>query len=337
MGEQQYFLLSQSFLHGVLYFQALPSHLGDTIFWQGHYFWPNPPLPVLLFVPFSLLSRLIPLPFIPGLVQVLCVMAVFASLYALSRRLHFSRIDSSYLAFAFCFATNFLGVAAIPWSWYFAHVLVVLFIILALLESLGKNRPWIIGNIFSFILATRYTAAIGLLYFVFRIPKNRLFQLLLPPFIAGLLLLAYNYARFGTVLDLGYLQNNLPSLYSASRLSGFFSSSHLLPNILLFLKSVIFTSPMLIALFFLPFKHPLSRHLLFVSAVVALPAFFYFSLGGSQFGYRYALDFYPYLFMLLLLNYCPPLSKKFKGLILLSSLANVYQLFLFISQFIRLE
>lgn len=93
--------------------------------------------------------------------------------------------------------------------------------------------------------------------------------------------------------------------------------------------SIFLTSPIFIYLFSLSYKDRLSKILIITIAAIALPIFLYYGIGWRQFGYRYALDFLPFLFFLLIKNYkerFKELSLGFKTVIIISSLTNLYLL-----------
>ncbi len=80
-------------------------------------------------------------------------------------------------------------------------------------------------------------------------------------------------------------------------------------------------------LFCLKYNDLISKQLLLSIAVVASCIFAYYGIGYIQFGYRYSLDFLPFLFFLLIRNYQnerPQLSLGFKKIILLTALTNCY-------------
>lgn len=351
-GEEQYVLLARSFLAGHTYFVQLPVQLGDTFYYRQHYYWPNPPLPALMFTPLVWLGSRFHFSVSQGLLQPFLVAALFFVIYMLCRKLLFSTANSLALAFAFCFSTTAIGVLFVPWSWYVAHTLALLFVFLALVEYFGRQRTWFIGLLFGLVLATRFTAALGLIFFLFRFPRSKYLSLTLPSLITFVLLIGYNYVRFGTVVDLGYLYNSVPAMSQTARAIGTFSLSHVPANLYYLLLSpprvgtpflaadslgmgFLFTAPLFLWLMFLRYRHPLSRYLLFTVLVIVVPILCYFSLGYHQFGYRYSLDFLPYLFLLFLLNYSPPLRPRFQAVVLLTSLTNLYLLITFVAQFIR--
>jgi len=91
--------------------------------------------------------------------------------------------------------------------------------------------------------------------------------------------------------------------------------------------SIFITSPIFLKLFFLKHKDDLSKAILVSVVIIAIPIFLYYGVGVRQMGYRYSLDFLPLLFWLLMRNYNvdrKTLSTRFKYLILVSSILNLY-------------
>jgi hypothetical protein len=77
--------------------------------------------------------------------------------------------------------------------------------------------------------------------------------------------------------------------------------------------------------------------------VLAIPSLLYFGIGFSQFGYRYSLDFLPFLFLILLPTFkegLPPFAKILIGAgiifncIFMLSIWDIYPLF-HISQYLK--
>jgi hypothetical protein len=128
-----------------------------------------------------------------------------------------------YLAFAFCFASTYIIVAFLPWSWFFVQAVTVFFLFLAICEWHGKKRYWLIGLYYAVILASRFTAALTIVFFIGDIlwdrklsgrgRSARLGLLLAPAAAAGLLLAWYNYSRFGDPFDSGYMRSGNVSDY----------------------------------------------------------------------------------------------------------------------------
>jgi len=98
--------------------------------------------------------------------------------------------------------------------------------------------------------------------------------------------------------------------------------------------SVWITSPLFLFLLGLRHRDDTSLLLLLTSFVIAVPILLYYGIGFRQFGYRYSLDFLPFLYYLLLRNYRQQrgdLTTGFKALILLSAMWNLY---LFVGHFV---
>jgi hypothetical protein len=368
--EQQFVQLADSFLQGKLYLIEPSQHWPnpeeplDLIPWQDHYYWAEGPFPAIVLMPFVYFSRLIKLSFYQGYLQIFLVLFIFLLYFKQNRKIGYDNIDSLFMAYAFCFASMFLGIAMISSSYYFAQAITVLLLLLIINEYLSKKRYWLIGILFGFIALTRITACVGVILFALEIlfttnSKNKiknLCQLFLPITIISSSLLLYNKMRFGNIFEQGYgLQPEIPSLMKA-RSYGLFSLVHVpgnlyyaflasptpvfkdgLSHVLKFPyitadpwgMSVFITSPYLIYLFCLKYKDKISFLLLATILAVATPIFLYNGIGYSQLGYRYALDFMPFLFLLLAKNYFSQkqkLSMGFKIIIVFSSFLNLYLL-----------
>lgn len=82
------------------------------------------------------------------------------------------------------------------------------------------------------------------------------------------------------------------------------------------------TSPLFLLLFFHFRKNKYTFSALTTTIILALPIVTYYSVGFAQFGYRYALDFLPFLFLLLLPSLQTKLSKLAIALIIIGVLFN---------------
>jgi hypothetical protein len=83
-----------------------------------------------------------------------------------------------------------------------------------------------------------------------------------------------------------------------------------------------FTSPLFLFLLTRFKKGPYTISAGITTIILMLPSLLYFGIGYSQFGYRYALDFLPFLFLLLLPSFNGKLSRTAKILIILGVLVN---------------
>jgi hypothetical protein len=363
-SEQQFTFLAKSFLHGRLDFLQPPDGVWDDTTPQGdRYYWPLGPAPAVLLMPFELVSSWFGKTFYSGYLQFGLVVAALVIIFGVVRRIGYDRTDATYAAFGFCFSTAFLGVAFWPWSWYLAHVVTCVACFGAILEMLGKRRPWLIGTMFAVCLATRATAALGLLWFVGEVAlapgrtkaeKVRSIGIAaLPGVVTLALLLLYNYARFGSPFEQGYADQIIPESAARARDSGIFGLRHAPGNLyalllaspvpilsgggLTMLKppfvaanpwgmSIFVTSPWFVRLLSFRYNDRSSRLIWATVIIIAVPVLCYYAVGYRQFGYRYSLDFLPFLFYLLLRHYRAQrekLSVSFKAVIVVCAIWNL--------------
>jgi len=364
--EQQFAYLAKSFLHGELGFEEMPGWgFGDTSPNNGQYYWPLGPFPAVVLMPFELAAGMFGGLFYQGYLQPLLVLAVLAIVYRIARLTGYCKEDAAYLAFGFGFATVFFGVAVWPWSWYFSQVITSLLLFAAIAEMITRRRPWVLGVLFGLVLTTRVTAVLGVVWCAgeilfagdaWRKKLTSLIALGLPIVAATALLMAYNHARFGNALDPGYKEQLIPltSPEGQNRALGIFSVRHIPRNLYILLLepprpvrlrdvslALTFpyvvdtkegmawwvTGPCLLYLLGLGYRDRTSRLLLLTSLLVALPLVMSYAPGGRQFGYRYSLDFLPFLYYLLLRNYRQQrgdLSGGFKAVMIGSALWNWY-------------
>lgn len=363
---QHFYYLAESFLHGKLYFYNLPAHYAnDVALWAGRAYWPLLPLPAVILMPFvALFDVWLHLPFYQVYLQLPLVVSVGWLVYAVARRQHFSIQSAAYLMVAFL-CSAFIAVAIIPSYVYFSGLIAVLCIWAGIFEYLGRRRYWLIGIFMACALATRVTAGLGAVFFLLDIAcrsdvdwkarRRQLAAFVAPVVTAGVLLAIYNFLRFGSIFEFGYSYQTLltPQLAHA-RQYGEFGFVHLLPNLyhaLLavpqlvlrdsvshvagypFLQpdvwgmSIFFTSPILWYLFVGKWKSYQDKIILFTVLLIALPILLYYGVGYVQFGYRYSLDFLPWLFWLFMRQYHlqqGELSRLVRLIILASAVLNVY-------------
>ncbi len=371
-SEQQFTHLARSFLHGQLAFLDSPGSWADTTPHDGRYYWPLGPLPAVVLMPFVWLADGAGVVFRQGYLQPLLVLLVLGLVARIARRIGYSREDAGYLAFGFAFSTAFLGVGMWPWSWYFSQVVTSVLLFAAIDEMLGHRRPARLGVFFALALATRSTAALGIVWPILDILDaretwNRRFRSLATlamPIAAMLGLLAlYNYGRFGNPFEQGYAAQIIPPHAAAARAYGLLSLAHVPGNLYHLLlaapvpirhddasfvlgypfvaanpwgMSIAITSPCLLCLFGLRLRDATSRRLLLTVVMIATPLVLYYGIGYRQFGYRYSLDFVPFLYVLLLLAWREQrgdLTTRFKTLLVVSALINLH---LFAGQFLAL-
>jgi hypothetical protein len=153
----------------------------------------------------------------------------------------------------------------------------------------------------------------------------------------------YNYLRFGSVLESGYNLATLgvPALRDA-RNYGLFSLAHIPKNIFMMLfqgplpypnenapvlvfpylvpspwgMGLLFTSPALLYAFRSKLNDTLTQALLLGALFGMMPIITYYGVGWIQFGFRYALDFLPFVLLLAARGFADPLPRLAKLLVL---------------------
>lgn len=128
--------LAESFLAGKLYLLSQPpTGWGDTAPFAGYRYWPGGPLPAVLSMPLVWSGY-----YHQGVFSFLISLFVFFLCYRLATKCDHTTNEACWLALAFCFATSFIGVAALAVSSSFAHVVAVAMLFLAINEYQGMSR-----------------------------------------------------------------------------------------------------------------------------------------------------------------------------------------------------
>jgi hypothetical protein len=335
---------------------------------QSKHYWPLGPLPAVILMPYVAVAQYIFTEVDQALPQIILVGAIGIIVFLLARKLSYRKIDSLFLSLAFCAGTMFLPIAFESSSWYFSHVVTVIALFLAIYEFYSRKRYWLIGTYLGLALLTRLTAAIGVIFFALELFFNSnlsrkkkvrsLLLLILPLVIAFAGQCLYNYARFGNPLESGYGISLLtdPTI-SANRQYGLFSLKHVPGNLFYMLvrspvrvladdvsrilkfpyiqadiwgMSIFYTSLYLLSLFLFKYKEWTSKNLIVTIVLISLPIITYYGIGATQIGYRYALDFMPFVFLLFMREYKSTherLSGRMIAAILVSCLFNYYIFF----------
>lgn len=363
-GEQHFSYLAKSFLAGGMDINSNPEGFDDAALYNGNYYWPLGPFPAILILPLVYIAGVFQTLFFHRYIHWLLVTAVFYLIYKLARKFKFNDSDSLILAFAFGLGSVFVGVSLIPWSWYYSQVICTLLIFLSFYEFFTKKRYFVLGIIFSCILLTRMTAFLGVVFILLdilglkenvRTKFRKMLILSIPITVSLLLLLSYNYFRFGNLFEQGYRYQIISGGTLKARDYGLISLRHIPGNLYYFLiappvqvlkdgqskvlmfpfitysgwgMGIIFTSVYMLKLLFMNYKDRITKYLLITSLEISIPIFMYYGIGFRQYGYRYSLDFFPYLFLILMLNYQKQgLTRKFRIAAVISIIFNILLLY----------
>jgi hypothetical protein len=206
--------------------------------------------------------------------------------------------------------------------YYLAHLEAVLLSFLALIEWHDRRRPWVVGLLIGLAALARPTLILAAVPFGLALladAKDRVgvaVAFALPLLGAVAVTGWWNWVRFGSVTETGYGIAYLadPSL-AALRDQGLFSISHVPANVALFIgggftvqdklpwlkpsvqgQSILLTMPGLLIAFGATLRERLNQVLWWAVILTAIPVFLYYGGGGAwTYGYRYAMDFVPFL------------------------------------------
>lgn len=208
-------------------------------------------------------------------------------------------------------------------SWYLGQLTSAFFLTLAIYESLKNKRPYVIGIFLGAAYLSRLQVILSLplfMYFVFDRKKwfSKFFMLAsgILPFI--LFDFWYNFVRFGTILDKGY--SLIPGVLTEPWFNkGLFNTSYIPRNLeVMFLSlprfikefpyitpswgglSILITTPAFIYSLWANIKERVVQFSWLSIALISVVILGHGSSGFAQFGYRFAVDFYPILIFLVI-------------------------------------
>lgn len=321
--------LAVSFLNGRLYIANPPSWLTEFAYADGK--------PYVYFDPFPAVF-LLPLATLWGLTVNLAKVsiAVGACNVALMRlavgALGVQRSTANWCALLFGVGTVHFYASWYGNTWMLAHLLAVAALTLAWIEALGAANPYLLGLFCAIAATSRSPAALGTpIFFLIALHRRPRLQtavaFAVPLLLTGLLLAAYNFARFGDFLNNGYLLANQALLNPEY---GSFSWHYITRNVYQYLLrvpelsahwpyliltdhglSLLVTTPAVVLLFRrgwserAPEAKLLGRLALAACAMTFALYLCYFWDGWRQFGSRYTLDFTPFLIVALALRNDP--------------------------------
>lgn len=316
--------LSESFIQGKYWLSENPPWLSELIPVEAEkYYVVYPPLPALIAVPFVyLFGAGFPQQILAHILGALTIIVIYKTSLFISKTVSVS-IWISLLA----------GVGSIIWflssvgsSWYLGQVSACLFLSLSLYESLNKKRPFLLGVFIGAAYLARINTIISLpfLYFImqgkFKISVKDIFYIslgILPFFLFNFY---YNFIRYGVIWDKSYFL--LPQIlneenawwfakgvmhpsYILNNIKTAFWSFPIIKNHFPFITpswaglSIWITTPAFIYAIFAPLKSFTVKNAWMAIAVMFLFVAMHGGTGFAQFGYRFAVDFYPFIFFLI--------------------------------------
>jgi len=278
--------------------------------------------PMLVYLPF------VPFPFLWGASRwlVSTVVGIVAAWLCLPLARRYGPPGATYwLATLGAFGTLLFPLAIEGDFYYLAHLEAMACTFVALIEWQDRRRPWVVALALGLAALARPTVLLAAVPFgVALVASSRqrtrtVGEYLVPLAAAVAIMGAYDFLRFGSVTETGYEASVLwtPGL-AALRAQGLFSPSHLGPNLALLLgggfgvratfpwlvaskqgQSILLTTPALLMAAWAGLRDRTNQVLWAAAVLTAVPVLLYYGGGGADtYGYRYALDFTPFLLAL---------------------------------------
>jgi hypothetical protein len=331
--------LAEAFLAGRLWIVP-PPWVMDLTPHEGRWYVPFPPLPALLLVPWVALSGR------EGVNSVLfstvlaagataCIF-VLLELAARRRWTQLQSLENLALTALFGFGSVQWVVAISGAVWHLGQEAALLCFALAAALAAAGRSPVLVGGALALAMLARPNLVLGLPLLVgiaaqiladagvrlrSREGLSRLARwttlAALPLVAAGLALLAYNAARFGSPFDFGYTRQVLYDQHAAKLATlGWFNVRYVPENLFAMLlalprweagrlvpdwagMSLLVTTPALILLPQARRPRPLVIGAWWAVALLLVPLLTYYNTGYKQFGYRFSLDFMTPVMLLL--------------------------------------
>jgi len=320
---KSYLLQAQAWLRGELALDQNYEYLELAVY-EGKYYVSFPPVPAIPMVIWTLIFG----DDVPGglFQKVYIAIAALVVFFEVQRSKRMDSKECALWSIGICLASAMLPISLVGGVWYEAQILAFLFCVCAI-SALRRKKPILACLFYALSVGCRpFSVVLGpvlLMMYIENARKQRLsfakgFGCLLPGLIVGLCIAAcygaYNYARFGDVFEFGH--NYLPEFTRAQH--GQLSLKYVSQNwktlffgapfsingtdisINQFGFSMFISCPILIcnALWF--FRDLLSRRMTAAKWVIiamgSLNTFLLLmhrTLGGHQFGLRYALELVP--------------------------------------------
>lgn len=352
-GWNHFVALADAFLHGHLF---VATNLTELALWGGHYFVVYPPMPAILLIPFVAIFGT---SFYQPILSIVLGAVNVSLAYIVLKKLFGNKKLALWVSILYAFGTIQWYHAEVGSSWYVAHIVALFFLWLSILEMVTRKRLFLIGFFIGAAYLSRLPTILAFVFVIlflrekFLIGNNikqrnirNLFIFLLGLLPALIFNSLYNYLRFGRFDDFAYslyLSSQSLSIKQSIFPYGFFSINYIpdrikdiffsfpifttqppfvLPN--LYAMAIYVVTPAFLLILFASFKKRLVYASLITVFVISIPSLIKGGNGFTQFGFRYSLDFLPFLLLLTASGLENRFNIYSKSLILLSICINLW-------------
>lgn len=322
--------LADAFLHGRIYLTENPSWLVELVGRDGRYYVVYPPVPAVLIVPFVALFG----PEFPQQVASSLFAGIAVGLaWVLFGRFALAIRARVMLTVVFGFGTVLWWTAEAGTAWVTSHDTAVMFSVAALILAFDRRWPFVAGLLLGAATLSRLPVVLTAPFLLAiyadlawppavralgRRKVERMVAFGAGLAIVGALYVAYNVARWGTPVDLGY--TSIPGVLEDPIYvkHGIFALEYIPRHIYAILfrswnyvddppflqpswwgLGLFLTTPLLLWLFRARWRDPRVVYAAVAIGLTLIPIVIHGNVGISQFGYRFSLDFQALMFVIL--------------------------------------
>lgn len=346
-GQNHFIFLAEAFLHGKLGLSGSGTLLAELVNYHGNYYVVYPPMPAVLLIPFVAAFGT---SFDQSLLSIILASLGVSATWLMLTKTGVNGRKALWLTALFGFGTCFWFIAAVGSSWYIEHISAVLFLTSAIILALYKKRDFFVGLLLGCATLSRIPTILSFPFFLLlTYERNNAWKPRFKEAIYFLLGLAipvglnalYNFARYGTFLDIGYYL--IPGIqqdpyfklgifniaYVPRHIYAIFFQGPILLDTFPYFKpswmglGLFFTTPAFVYVFKGPWDKLSKKAALAVLFILPI-LITHGTVGFTQFGYRFSLDFTPFLMLLTAKGMREKLGWPEKTLIVLSLLVSLW-------------
>lgn len=313
-------LLADAFLKAHLYVSLQAPWLEQVPIDSSHFYVPYPPMPGVLLMPFRLVFKS---NFAQDYLGYILAASTVVIMISISQTIKKDVKLAVWTGLLSAFGTISWFLASVGSSWYLSQICASFFLTAGLLELMTKKRYFLVGLLFGAAYLSRIEVALAfpLIFFLAYDKKHWLKNFIKMaagtlPFI--LFNFYYNFSRFGVIWDkayelipgvskeswfnkgvenLSYIPRHLKIIFTElpafkNKFPFFFPGSGGL--------AIWFTTPAFVYALGANIKERVVRFSWISILLISLIIFSHGSTGFAEFGYRFAVDFYPILIFLVI-------------------------------------